>query len=116
MAMFKYTIPHIPPSINNYIGRTNVFEYQREKVTWKEYCMAYCRPKPQKPPKKVMVKLSFYFKDNRRHDADNYQKFIMDGLVTARVIQDDDFAHCTTFCEGFVDKNNPRTEIEITEV
>lgn len=113
MKTIKYTIPFTPPSINKYIGRKNVWEYRADKEEWKNLCVLFCKPKPKTPPSFAEVTLTFYFKDRRRHDADNYQKMILDGLVSAGVIQDDDFDHCVVKCVGGYDKKNPRTEIEI---
>ena len=112
----KYTIPFTPPSLNKYAGRENVWEYRAEKQAWKGYCIAYCIPRPKTPPEYAQVTLTFYFDNRRRHDADNYQKFIMDGLVAAGVIMDDDFNHVQVLCKGGYDKKNPRTEIEIIEI
>ena len=110
----KYIIPMIPPSINKFIGRTNIWEYQQAKKEWIALC-TYLR-KPPKPIEKSLITITFYFKDKRRHDADNYQKFLLDGLVHAGIIVDDDFEHITVTCKGDYDKQEPRTEIEITEV
>lgn len=56
-----------------------------------------------------------YFKTNRRHDVDNTSpKFILDGLADSGFILDDDSKHLTSLtlkCD--VDKENPRTEIEV---
>lgn len=112
----KYIIPLTPPSLNKYAGRENVWEYRAEKERWKGICAAYCRPRPKSPPEYAQVILTFYFDNRRRHDADNYQKFILDGLVTAGVIKDDDFSHCQVLCKGGYDKKNPRTEVEVIEI
>ena len=112
----KYIIPFTPPSLNKYAGRENVWEYRAEKERWKGICIAYCRPRPKTPPEYALVILTFYFDNRRRHDADNYQKFILDGLVAAGVIMDDDFNHVQVLCKGGYDKKNPRTEVEINEI
>lgn len=56
-----------------------------------------------------------YYKTNRRHDTDNsIPKFILDGFTEAGLIADDDSNHLTRLtlkCD--VDRDNPRTEIEI---
>ena len=109
----KYIIPLTPPSLNKYAGRTNVWEYREEKERWKSICIAYCRPRPKTPPEFAQVTLTFYFNNRIRHDADNYQKMILDGLVAAGVIKDDDFNHIQVLCKGGYDKKNPRTEVEI---
>lgn len=112
----KYTIPETPPSLNKFAGRNNVWEYREKKEYWKRLCMIYCRPRPKQPPEFALVRLTFYFDNQRRHDADNYQKMILDGLVSAGVITDDDFEHCIVQCKGGYDKQHPRTEIEIVEL
>lgn len=115
-AVNKYTIPRTPPSLNKYAGRENVWDYREQKALWKQLCNVYCRPRPKEPPRFALVVLTFYFKDKRRRDADNYQKMILDGLVGAGIIQDDDFEHVMVLCKGGYDKSNERTEIEIREV
>lgn len=64
---------------------------------------------------KCEMKFTTYFSTNRRHDTDNtVPKFILDGLVESGFIVDDDSKHLTTLtlqCD--VDKDNPRTEIEV---
>ena len=63
------------------------------------------------------MSLTYYFQDSRRRDPDNYAgKLILDGLTKAGVIADDDFDHITLeIKKGGVDKENPRTEVEITK-
>ncbi len=72
---------------------------------------------PPKPFEKSIVEINYYFKDKRRRDPDNYSgKFILDGLVSAGVIADDNFGSIKLLLDGYHDKQNPRTEIIITEV
>ena len=111
--MTTYTIPNTPPSLNKFAGRANVWEYREQKELWKNLCVLYCRPRPKAPPEFAEVTLTFYFDNRRRHDADNYQKFLLDGLVAAGVIKDDDFEHVQVTCKGAYDKQTPRVEIEI---
>ena len=65
---------------------------------------------------KCEMKFITYYKTNRRHDIDNgCPKFILDGLSESGFIIDDDSKHITSLAmECYVDKENPRTEIEIT--
>ena len=56
-----YTIPGIPPSNNEYIGRTNYREYQRAKKMWAERIALCCRPKPWNPLPRARVVLTYYF-------------------------------------------------------
>ena len=61
------------------------------------------------------MKFTTYYKTNRRHDVDAAcPKFILDGFAESGFIIDDDSKHLTSLLlECYVDKNNPRTEIEV---
>lgn len=114
MSEYNYTIPDIPPSNNKYLGRTNRFEYQNDKQMWCAFVDAYCRPRPKQPIKKSLVMLTYYFKDRRKHDPDNFSgKQILDGLVSCRILEDDSFSNIDLKLVGKYDKDNPRTEILI---
>lgn len=64
---------------------------------------------------KCEMKFTIYYKTNRRHDIDNgCPKFILDGLSESGFIIDDDSKHVTSLTmECYIDKEHPRTEIEI---
>lgn len=64
---------------------------------------------------KCDIRVKTYYKTNRRHDVDNSViKFILDGFAESGFIIDDDSKHVQSLLlECFVDKDNPRTEIEI---
>lgn len=65
--------------------------------------------------KKCIITQTVYYPSHRRHDTDNsVPKFILDGLVEARVIEDDDM-NCVTELRLRCDicEENPRTEIKI---
>jgi Holliday junction resolvase RusA-like endonuclease len=116
----KITIKEIPPSNNEYMGNSKNYNiYRREKERWHWLIKsALCKAeKPQKPLEKALVKINYYFKDGRRRDPDNYSgKMLLDPLVREGVLIDDNFDVVTLqLGKGGVDKNNPRTEIEITE-
>ncbi len=119
--MHKITIFEIPPSNNKFIGRgsnyTQRIEYQEQKRHWEWLINAAARNYTGESLKKAVVKITYYFKDNRRRDPDNYSgKFILDGLVKAGIIEDDSFKHIKLVLDGKCDKDNPRTEIEITKL
>ena len=61
------------------------------------------------------MKFITYYKTNRRHDVDAAcPKFILDGFAESGFIIDDDNKHLTKLTlECSVDKDNPRTEIDI---
>lgn len=114
----KITLKGVPPSLNKFAGRGNTWEYRREKRVWTEAVYLACvSQRPARPYQRAMVRIDYFFRDRRRHDADNYSgKFLLDGLTKAGLIQDDDFGHISVSHHGFVDRENPRTEIHITEV
>ena len=112
----KLTIRAIPPTINKYIGRTNIWEYQKDKKQIHELIKLETigiNPKYEK----VKMKITYYFKDKRRHDPSNYDKMLLDGLVEANIIIDDNYDVIQEFTTiGKYDKENPRTEIELEEI
>lgn len=65
---------------------------------------------------KCEMKFVTYYKTNRKHDIDNsIGKFIIDGFVESGFIVDDNSEHITSLTlECYVDKDNPRTEIEVS--
>ncbi len=115
--MYKYILDAIPPSNNQFIGRNVRWKYQDIKKQWADKINIVCRQKPAQPLKKAVVTITYYFKDKRRRDPDNYSgKMILDGLVRAGILKDDSFSNINLVLCGDYDKDNPRTEIEIKEI
>jgi len=111
----KITINALPPTINKYIGRSNIWQYQQDK---KEYHKAVVMSTIGTNPRydKCKIKVTYYFKDKRRHDPSNYDKMLLDGLVEANIIKDDNYDVIQEFTTlGKYDKDNPRVEVEIYE-
>ena len=110
---FPITSP-VPQSINEWIYKKN-YMVSKMKQDWKELVvwlieeLGYTNMKIER----CRQYLTLYFDSHRRHDSDNYvPKFINDGLTASGVVVDDDFEHITYLgVEGFVDMENPRTEI-----
>lgn len=111
----KIVIPKIPPTINKYIGRSNIWEYQKDKKQYHELVRLLTvgvSPKYEK----CKIRVTYYFKDKRRHDPSNYDKFLLDGLVEANIIKDDNYDVIEEFTTtGKYDKDKPRVEVEIIE-
>ena len=65
----------------------------------------------------IAITMVFYNEDNRRHDLDNQSSSILDSLVKAEVIDDDNqkMVDCLTLQYGGIDKVNPRAEIYIDD-
>ena len=112
----KLVIPLVPPTINKYIGRSNIWEYQADKKKIHKAINLLTVGKKHNIDKCEMTVI-YYFKDRRRHDPSNYDKFLLDGLVEANVITDDNYGVITKFTTiGGYDKDNPRTEVIIEEI
>lgn len=112
----KITLNFIPPSINYYIGRNNRWEYQKDKKRIHQAVkMSTIGINPKY--KSCKMKITYYFKDKKKHDPSNYDKMLLDGLVEANIIEDDNYGVIKEFTTiGEYDKDNPRVEIDIKEV
>jgi Holliday junction resolvase RusA-like endonuclease len=109
------TIPEIPPSLNRWAGMHWAPKAQ-EKARWKQMVWAASvQYKPFAVP--VVVTVTYFFKDRRRRDFDNFvPKFILDGLV-GTVLTDDDQSHLSELRIRFAhDPKNPRTEVTLMPV
>lgn len=115
----KLIINDIPPSNNKFMGRGTRYvqsiQYQEEKQKWEWLIKAAIgKNKPKIALERATIAITYYFKDRRRRDPDNYSgKFLLDGLVRCGVIEDDSFSNIDLVLRGTVDRDNPRTEIEI---
>ena len=112
----RLILDFVPPTINNYIGRTNNWEYQRDKKRIHQaIIMSTIGTNPR--IEKCKMRITYYFKDKGIHDPGNYDKMILDGLVQANIIIDDNYNVIKEFTtEGKTDRGHPRTEIEIEEI
>lgn len=65
----------------------------------------------------VSVTMIFFNEDKRRHDLDNQSSSILDSLVKANIITDDNqnYVDCVQLQYGGVDKINPRCEIYLDD-
>lgn len=117
--MIRLEIPGVPPSLNRTLGRLNAWEYRETKKKWTEavmWAVRAAKARPERPYSRAMVTITYYFPNANRHDADNYSgKYLLDGLRLGGVIADDDLKHITTTIRGEIDRQNPRTEIEVRD-
>jgi crossover junction endodeoxyribonuclease RusA len=60
---------------------------------------------------KTVVEMTFFWKDKRKRDCDNYKKVVLDSLKKI-VFKDDNIVLDRTM-NYFVDKENPRLELRI---
>lgn len=116
--MIKFTIPGELTDLNTYINteRSNKFagaklkKDETQQVAWWAYDL--------KPMKNINLVINWYCK-NKKKDKDNISfgiKFILDGLVKAGVIKNDGWNDIEGFQHKFyIDKDNPRIEVELVE-
>lgn len=118
--MMRITVKGVPPSLNQFAGRENSWDYRKAKAYWTQLVWAECmasKERPREPFALADVEVLYYFPTRSRHDADNYAgKFLLDGLTKARVITDDDMAHIRLHVAGDYDRKQPRTVITVREV
>lgn len=117
----KIVIKEIPPSNNKFLGNSHNFNiYRREKEKWHYLIKAALGRsrvgRPEKPLERATVHITYFFKDRRRRDPDNYSgKMLLDPLVREGILKDDSFEVVTLRLSGAVDRDDPRCEIEINE-
>lgn len=88
------TINDIPPSNNKFIGRKNIWEYQRYKKEWAMLVRAGINmaEMPKEPYKRSEIHIHYIFPTRTRHDPDNYAgKLLLDPLTANGIIADDNF-------------------------
>lgn len=111
------TIPDIPPSLNKW-SRMHWAKAAEIKRQWEAdvYYTAYSQ-RPKTPFKYAKITITYFFKTKQRHDLDNYTpKFILDGLVKAKILLDDraEYIGMTELIQEY-DKERPRTVIIIEQ-
>lgn len=131
MEELKFTIPLTPRTkknsqqiaykrIKSQYGNTKKVPFIRQGDAYRRYeadCGWYM-PKIPTITQAVNLKAVFYMPNHRRVDLVNLQEALCDILVKYRVIEDDSYIYVQTMdgSRVLVDKDNPRTEITITEV
>ena len=116
--MMRIVLRGCPPSLNQFTGRENSWDYRKAKSYWTQLVWATCLSlkRPAEPYEFADVEIKYYFPTKSRHDADNYAgKFLLDGLTKAGVIIDDDMAHIRLHVAGGYDRKQPRTVITVRE-
>lgn len=126
MNTLKYVVKESPVTKKNsqriaynqvtkriFIAPSKQYKEYEKKAMW------YLKPVPFAPiDKPVNIKCLFYMPTRRICDLTNLLEAVDDILVKAHIIQDDNY-HIVAGHDGsrvYVDKNNPRTEIYITEM
>lgn len=125
METINYTIPLPPVSkknsqqimVNRSTGKPFIYPSKQYK-DYEQSALWYIRQKPAQPITcPCNVKMVFYVPTRRRVDLVNLQEAALDILVLAGVLSDDNAAVVASMDGSRViyDKENSRTEIEITK-
>lgn len=115
-----FTIHGRLPSLNEYINaeRTNRYKAAKLKRDIQERIGAEIRAANIKPVQVSVTLVYTFYEANRRRDKDNIaavaHKFVQDSLVNEGIIFDDGWDYITRFYDEFyIDKENPRIEVEL---
>lgn len=113
----RIVINDVPPSLNQYVGRENVWAYRQAKKEWTEMVYyAAISKRPPMPINRAYVHIHVVYPDRRRHDVGNHEKFLTDGLVKAGIIADDDYSHMELYQTGWWEKGTRKTIIFVQEI
>ena len=120
----QFSIPTNPISVNSYLkntqhGRRFTPPKTREYITTvqttskKHILMNMSSIEQSHLPtsNQIIMSLTYYFSDKRRRDVDNYSKCILDALQSIIYNDDSQIQHLTL--SKHIDKDNPRTEVNI---
>jgi len=117
--IYMFTVPGTLPTMNEILAAAKSMKYAREKKYYTE--MVAWAAKAAKLPKLERVRVNCYwYLPDKQHDPDNIEagkKFVLDGIVMAGVLKNDGWKQIAGFRDDFfVDRENPRVEIELMEV
>lgn len=130
--IYRFVIPRTMPNLNDYLaaervkfrtysGKTNTKGNELKKK-WQMCAGVHIRKDLQglKISKPVKIHYIFY-EPNAKRDMDNVASFAMkviqDALVRTGVLENDGWKQIKGFwCDFYVDRDDPRIEVEIMEV
>lgn len=116
--MMKIVVPGELADLNKYIKAINSHHIvgNRLKQEQTDIVASSCYGQKKVTLYPVKIIFSWYSKDQRK-DIDNVafaKKFVLDGMVRAGILENDGRKRVAGFEDRFyIDKKNPRTEIEI---
>lgn len=130
--IYKFVIPRTMPNLNDYLaaerirfrtysGKTDTKGNELKKQ-WQMCAGVYIRKDLRGLNIKKPVRLNYkFFEPNKKRDMDNVASFAMkviqDALVRTGVLENDGWKQIKGFqCDFFIDRDDPRIEVEIVEV
>lgn len=111
---------HCPVPSGNKLKRMHWRDYHNLIGEWRHDVFYLCREAKIPKLARITVEVTIYFEKERVRDIPNYifslDKCLLDSLVTAEVIFDDNPSFVTDFKVNLaVDRKNPRVEVTITD-
>lgn len=121
----KITIPGVPRSkknsqqiiINPRTKRPMIIQ-SKLYVNYERECGKFLKEYKSSIDYSINLKIEFYVPDKRKRDIANYVEAIQDILVKYEILKDDNH-NIVTSLDGtrmYIDKLNPRVEIEMTKL
>ena len=121
----KIIIPVIPRSkknsqqiiINPRTKRPMIIQ-SKLYVNFERECSKFLKEYKSNIDYSINLKIEFYVPDKRKRDIANYIEAIQDILVKYEVLRDDNYniVYSLDGTRMYIDKENPRVEIEITKL
>jgi crossover junction endodeoxyribonuclease RusA len=111
--LLTFTVPLVPPTVNHYVKHTRNGRHYvtAEARSFKDAVGIFARGE-QLNGKAYSVSFIVYLKAGQKGDVDNFAKVVLDGLVSAGVIDTDAKVKTLTITKER-DVENPRTEITV---
>lgn len=121
---YLLVIPGKLNNLNDYIGaeRANRYQGASMKADNERYVSVFIRKCLKGITVEGAVRMHYrWYEENRKRDPDNISSFgrkvIQDALVREGILKNDGWKNITGFDDQFfIDRNNPRIEVEIEEV
>ena len=118
----RFEIPGRLPGLNEIIdaAKHGMYKYQPYAKMKATYTNMVAWLAKKLPTYERVALIITWYEPNRHRDPDNImagQKFILDGLVQAGTIPNDNQRHIQGIIHRFaVDRKNPRIEVEIVDI
>ena len=127
MAKYGFTIQGTLPGLNDYLKEERKFRRGHSCGNdMKKQCQKLIADEIRLQLKRLHIEKQIYiryrfYEPNKRRDLDNIagvaHKFIQDAMVKTGLIDNDGWGNITGFSDSFfLDRHNPRIEVEIVEV
>ena len=122
--MLMFTVPGRLPGLNEYIDACRRNRHAGGKMKKADQNLVSWHIRQQLRDRRITgpVRMVYrWYEKDRRRDLDNIasygRKIIQDALVSCRILPDDGWNYITGFEDNFfIDKKNPRIEVELWPV